>query len=135
MTTDRAARSGALTPLLALSAGAVWSFGTNPLTESTLGGRDYVFTQGPPDNIAEGFGNQLTLGNPITAAPTGLISLAASVLDEKFDYEVTPLDSSRVGSRTVVRASVRGDFPGSPITLQYAFTLDGEKIAHLEIGS
>ena len=28
MTSDRAARAGALAPLLALSAGAVWSFGT-----------------------------------------------------------------------------------------------------------
>ena len=28
MKTDRAARRGALAPLLALSAGAVWSFGT-----------------------------------------------------------------------------------------------------------
>ncbi|HVN36632.1 MAG TPA: type IV pilus secretin PilQ [Myxococcota bacterium] len=63
--------------------GAVWNFGTNPLTESTLGGRDYVFNQGDKGN-----GNQLVLGNPITAAPTGLINLAASVIDSKFNYEL-----------------------------------------------
>jgi hypothetical protein len=54
---------------------------------------------------------------------------------EKYDYEVTPLDSSRAGSKAVVLVSLRGKFPGSPITLQYVFTLAGQKIAHLEIGS
>jgi type IV pilus assembly protein PilQ len=63
--------------------GAVWSFGTNPLTESTLGGRDYVFTPG-----AAGLGNNLAIGNPITAFPNGLVNLAATVLDEKFNYEL-----------------------------------------------
>ena len=29
-----------------------------------------------------------SLGNPITAAPTGLLNLAATVLDEKFNYEL-----------------------------------------------
>jgi hypothetical protein len=54
---------------------------------------------------------------------------------EKYDYKVEPVESSRSGSRTVVLVSLRGKFPGSPITLQYAFTLAGQKIAHLEIGS
>ena len=54
---------------------------------------------------------------------------------EKYDYEVTPLDSSRASSKALVLVSLRGNFPGSPITLQYAFTLSGQKIAHLEIGS
>src|SRR5262249_44172263 len=65
--------------------GAVWSFGTNPLTESTLGGRDYQFVQGDPAN---GVGSQLAIGNPISAQATGLLNLAASVLDDKFNYEV-----------------------------------------------
>jgi type IV pilus assembly protein PilQ len=63
--------------------GAVWSFGTNPLTENTLGGRDYVFTPGSDE-----LGNNLALGNPITSFPTGLVNLAATVLDEKFNYEL-----------------------------------------------
>ena len=54
---------------------------------------------------------------------------------EKYDYQVEPLESSRSGSRAVVLVSVRGRFPGSPITLQYVFTLAGQKITHLEIGS
>ena len=54
---------------------------------------------------------------------------------EKYDYKVEPVESSRSGSRAVVLVSLRGKFPGSPITLQYAFTLAGQKISHLEIGS
>ena len=54
---------------------------------------------------------------------------------EKYDYKVEPVESSRSGSRAVVLVSLRGKFPGSPITLQYRFTLSGERIARLEIGS
>lgn len=53
---------------------------------------------------------------------------------EKYDYTVDPIESSRMGKRTVVLVAIRGKFPGSPITLQYEFTVDGEKIARLEIG-
>jgi SnoaL-like protein len=52
---------------------------------------------------------------------------------EKYDYQVDPLESSRTGKKTVVLVSLRGTFPGSPITLQYDFTLDGQKISRLEI--
>ena len=33
----------------------------------------------------------------------------------------------------VVTASVSGDFPGSSVELRYAFTMDGDKIARLDI--
>jgi ketosteroid isomerase-like protein len=53
---------------------------------------------------------------------------------EKYDYQVDPLDSSRTGKKAVVLVSLRGTFPGSPITLQYDFTLEGQKVSRLEIG-
>jgi hypothetical protein len=53
---------------------------------------------------------------------------------EKYDFEVDPIESSRDGRKTAVLVSVRGKFPGSPITLQYLFTVAGQKIARLEIG-
>ena len=53
---------------------------------------------------------------------------------EKYDYEVEPIESSRNGSSAVVLVSLRGKFPGSPITLRYTFALSGERIARLEIG-
>jgi hypothetical protein len=52
---------------------------------------------------------------------------------EKYDYKVDPLESSRTGKKAVVLVSLRGNFPSSPITLQYEFTLEGQKIARLEI--
>ena len=53
---------------------------------------------------------------------------------EKYDYKVEPIESSWNGSSAVVLVSLRGKFPGSPITLQYDFTLEGEKISRLKIG-
>ena len=53
---------------------------------------------------------------------------------EKYDYQVDPLESSRTGKKAVVLVSLRGTFPGSPITLQYAFTLEDQKVSRLEIG-
>jgi hypothetical protein len=53
---------------------------------------------------------------------------------EKYDYKVRAIESSRNGSSAIVLVSLRGKFPGSPITLQYAFTLSGERVARLEIG-
>jgi len=86
--------------------GAVWNFGTNPLTQDTLGGRDYVFNEGENE-----FGNAISLGNPITANPTGLLNLAATVLDEKFNYELQ-----------VQAAEVNGD--GKVISSPRIVTLD-----------
>ena len=53
---------------------------------------------------------------------------------QKYDYQVDPLESSRTGNKAVVLVSLHGPFPGSPITLQYAFTLEGQMISRLEIG-
>jgi hypothetical protein len=53
---------------------------------------------------------------------------------EKYDYQVDPLESSVTAKNVVVLVSLRGTFPGSPITLQYDFTLDGQKVSRLEIG-
>jgi type IV pilus assembly protein PilQ len=86
--------------------GTRWGFGTNPLTESTLGGRDYIFTGGPEDTVAEGLGNQVVFGNPITSAPTGVLGLAATVLDEKFNYEVE-LQAAEVNGEGKVISSPR----------------------------
>jgi hypothetical protein len=52
----------------------------------------------------------------------------------KYDYQVDPVEWSRSGSKTAVRVSIVGNFPGGRITLQYQFTTDGQKITRLEIG-
>jgi type IV pilus assembly protein PilQ len=93
--------------------GALWTFGTNP-ANSTLGGRDYVFQGGADDGIADGWGNQVVVGNSITSNPTGLLALAGTVLDSKFDYEVE-----------IQAAEVNGD--GKVISSPRVVTLDNSK--------
>lgn len=51
----------------------------------------------------------------------------------KYTYSVEPFSISTEGARTVVVSHLVGDFPGSPVDLRYAFVLDGQKIAGLEI--
>jgi len=51
----------------------------------------------------------------------------------KFRYSVEPLGVHVSGDQATVTGRVTGDFPGSPVELQYHFTLDGDKIARLEI--
>jgi hypothetical protein len=52
---------------------------------------------------------------------------------EKYDYQVAPIRSSQSALETVVLVSLRGAFPGSPIQIHYAFTIESQKIARLEI--
>jgi type IV pilus assembly protein PilQ len=86
--------------------GSKWTFGSNPTTEATLGGRDYIFTGGADDGIADGLGNQVIFGTPITATPTGVLGLAASVLDERFNYEVE-LQAAEINGNGKVISSPR----------------------------
>jgi ketosteroid isomerase-like protein len=51
----------------------------------------------------------------------------------KFRYTVEQLGADVSGDQTTVTGRVTGDFPGSPVDLQYRFTLEGDKIARLEI--
>ena len=51
----------------------------------------------------------------------------------KFRYSVERLGVHVSRDRATVTGRVTGDFPGSPVELQYHFTLDGDKIARLEI--
>lgn len=51
----------------------------------------------------------------------------------KYTYFSEPLAVAQDGGRTIVTSRVTGNFPGSPVDLRYAFTLDGDEIAELEI--
>ena len=50
-----------------------------------------------------------------------------------FSFTLEVANVGAQGSETIATCQVSGDFPGSPIELNYAFTLAGEKIARLEI--
>ena len=51
----------------------------------------------------------------------------------KYRYTVEPLGVHVAGDQTMVTGRVTGEFPSSPVDLQYRFTLEGDKIARLEI--
>jgi hypothetical protein len=52
---------------------------------------------------------------------------------KKYNHTVAPLEVSQGEGKTILKARLAGDFPGSPVTLEFSFTLDGGKIASLEI--
>jgi ketosteroid isomerase-like protein len=52
----------------------------------------------------------------------------------KYKYRMEPLDVSVSGKTVKLRARLTGDFPGSPVDLDYTFTLANDKITSLEIG-
>jgi hypothetical protein len=53
--------------------------------------------------------------------------------DAKYRYVMEPLDASVSESIVKLRARLTGDFPGSPVELDYVFALANDKITSLEI--
>lgn len=51
----------------------------------------------------------------------------------KYHYTSEPLAVDVSGPEVTVTARVSGDFPGSPVELQYCFTLEAASITRLEI--
>lgn len=68
---------------------------------------------------------------------TGHQAIAAWWHDVQAKYRpvAKPLEKDEQGDVTKVRAEVTGRFPGSPVTLTFAFRLDGDRIASLDIGA
>jgi len=54
---------------------------------------------------------------------------------KKYQHTIEPLASTQKDDKTIVTNRLTGNFPGSPIELEFAFTLDGNKIVSLEIRS
>ena len=52
----------------------------------------------------------------------------------KYHHAIEPLALESKDHRVIVRNRLTGDFPGSPIELRFAFTLDADRITSLEIG-
>jgi hypothetical protein len=54
---------------------------------------------------------------------------------KKYRHTIEPLVSAQEDDKIVVTNRLTGNFPGSPIELEFVFTLDGDKIVSLEIRS
>jgi hypothetical protein len=53
--------------------------------------------------------------------------------DRKYQYVLEPLDASVSDETVRLRARLTGNFPGSPVELDYTFALANDRIASLEI--
>ncbi len=51
----------------------------------------------------------------------------------KYAHRVEPLDMAVHDGRTVVTCRVTGNFPGSPVSLDHIFQIDGDRIIALDI--
>jgi hypothetical protein len=54
---------------------------------------------------------------------------------KKYRHVIEPLGFVQQADEAIVTNRLTGNFPGSPIELQFIFKLDGDKIALLEIRS
>jgi ketosteroid isomerase-like protein len=52
---------------------------------------------------------------------------------KKYQHTIEPLASAQKGGKIIVTNRLTGNFPGSPIELEFVFTLHGDKIVSLEI--
>ena len=52
---------------------------------------------------------------------------------KKYNHTVSPLQVAERDAKTVLKARLAGNFPGSPVTLEFSFVLQGGKIASLQI--
>src|SRR5258707_386939 len=68
---------------------------------------------------------------------TGLKAIEAwkRETSEKYRHTIEPVAVAERDGKTVVTSKLSGNFPGSPVTLDFVFQLQGAKITALEIQS
>ena len=54
---------------------------------------------------------------------------------KKYQHTIEPLAFTQKDDKIIVTNRLTGNFPGSPVELEFVFTLDSNKIASLEIRS
>ena len=54
---------------------------------------------------------------------------------QKYKFQFKPLSVDEGGAETILSVEVSGSFPGSPVTLDYRFTIAHDKIQSLIIDS
>jgi hypothetical protein len=65
----------------------------------------------------------------------GLVAIQKWMVEtkQKYQHTIEPLASTQKDGKIIVTNRLAGNFPGSPIELEFVFTLDRNKIAALEI--
>lgn len=65
----------------------------------------------------------------------GLVAIRAWWLaaKQKYHHVAEPIESSTADNKVTVRAKVTGQFPNSPVTLEFLFTVENGRIVALRI--
>jgi hypothetical protein len=53
---------------------------------------------------------------------------------KKYQYTIDPTGIAKGDKKTILTATLTGNFPGSPVSLDFCFTIKKDKIAELTIG-
>jgi hypothetical protein len=92
--------------------------------------------QGHPEIVAHCFAeNAVVRDEGQTIEGWAAIKQWEAETRKKYQHAIEPLASAQKDGTTIVTNRLTGNFPGSPIELEFVFTLDGDKIASLEIRS
>ena len=95
-----------------------------------------VGNRGDTESLAECFAENAVVRDEGQSIK-GLIDIKQWMAETKRKYQHTiePIALAEEDSRTIVTNRLIGNFPGSPIELEFVFTLDADKITSLEIRS
>ena len=86
------------------------------------------------DALAAGFAPTATVHDEgRTYEGASAISGWMAETKRKYGHTIQPVDAVARDGKTVVTATLTGNFQGSPVTLQFVFGLKGDSIATLEI--
>jgi hypothetical protein len=87
-----------------------------------------------PDAVARCFTSQgVVRDEGHTHSGRAAIAAWKIAASAKYSYATRPLRAGQEDGRHIVTARVTGNFPGSPVELQFLFRLERGKIASLEI--
>ena len=92
--------------------------------------------QGHTDIVAECFSeNAVVRDESQTIKGLAAIKQWLGETKSKYQHTIEPLAFAERDGKIIVTNRLTGNFPGSPIELEFVFTLHGDKIASLEICS
>ena len=93
-----------------------------------------IENSGDVEALSECFASNATVRDE-RHAYEGLAAIREWKVDtkKKYNHTVVPLEVAYRDGKTVLKAKLTGDFPGSPVTLEFSFVLKDGKNASLEI--
>jgi len=89
---------------------------------------------GDPETLAACFApNTIIRDEGRTYEGLSAIKACNAETKKQYHHTVTPLEVAQQNGKTVLTATLTGDFPGSPLTLNFDFVLKAGKILSLEM--